>query len=677
MDVDRSLYETVGSSRPQESYPPPAHCAPNQPFDHHFQPGAASSCWAQSDNAFYGVAKAHESIPPGMYRCELSDRVGPVFLKQRIDLDGVVHLPDSASDEVLREVRAFRGMKERFREHGFMFKRGIMLWGPAGCHAVGQRVIMANGDFKRVEDVSVGDQLLGPDGLPRNVLKLCRGRDEMVRIVPKKGEPFVVNMNHILALAPCGPSSAIKTPINLSVANWLKQSHTQRWALKLYRSPVQEFAEKDLPIPPYILGLWLGDGHTKVPAVTTMDEEIATAWTEWGKALGLKVYRYAPPFNRSATYRLTTGAGGNHGQNHALNLLRQIGVYGNKHIPLAYRTASVEQRRALLAGLLDTDGYCHNGVAEYSSKLKILADDVAYLARSLGLSAYVYKRRKGTKVNGKDVQRDYFLVSISGDLDQIPTRLSRRLFKRRAQIKNHRHVSFAVEALGEGDYYGFILDGDHLYLLDDFTVTHNSGKTVCVHQICQLIVQEEGGVAILVDVPHAAAQCLQLLRRIEPDRPVVAIFEDLDALVQRFGENEYLALLDGEAQVDNICFISTTNYPEVLDARFVDRPSRFDTVKYIGMPSREAREVFLQAKAPALVNGQLEAYVEASEGFSLAHLKELVVLTQCFEYPLAEAAARLKKMQMKPSSERAPHRSNAGFGLAAAARHGTQRRAPF
>lgn len=182
-----------------------------------------------------------------------------------------------------------------------------------------------------------------------------------------------------------------------------------------------------------------------------------------------------------------------------------------------------------------------------------------------------------------------------------------------------------------------------------------------VHQVARLIVGNEHGIAILVDAPHTTAACLQLLRRIEPDRPVVAIFEDLDALIVRFGENEYLALLDGEAQVDNIVFIATTNYPEDLDSRFVDRPSRFDTVRYIGMPDEAARAVYLRAKAPALVNGQLEQFVTASAGFSIAHLKELVVLTQCFAYPLHEAATRISKMKVKPNAKKSPDRLSAGL----------------
>lgn len=189
-----------------------------------------------------------------------------------------------------------------------------------------------------------------------------------------------------------------------------------------------------------------------------------------------------------------------------------------------------------------------------------------------------------------------------------------------------------------------------------------SGKTAAVHLVSAMIVGREGGIAIFVDHPRLAADCLQLVRRIEPERPILAILEDLDALTQRFGENEFLALLDGEAQVNNVTFIATTNYPERLDRRFVDRPSRFDTVRFVGMPTAEARREFLVAKVPALANGHLGDYVRLTEGMSLAHLRELIVLTQCYGYGLEESAARLRAMmKAKPDSDRLPGAVGAGF----------------
>jgi hypothetical protein len=191
-----------------------------------------------------------------------------------------------------------------------------------------------------------------------------------------------------------------------------------------------------------------------------------------------------------------------------------------------------------------------------------------------------------------------------------------------------------------------------------------SGKTSAIGILIKRLVREYGGVVLFLDHPGVAAQCLQMVRSIEPKRPMIAIMEDMDALVERHGEHEYLALLDGEAQVANIVFLSTTNYPERLDRRFVDRPSRFDTIRFIGMPSAEARRVYLSAKEPSLsVDGdELEQWVRLSDGFSVAHLKEMIVAVRCFGQPLEEVAERLAQMQARqPISTDAPDRLPFGF----------------
>jgi hypothetical protein len=178
-----------------------------------------------------------------------------------------------------------------------------------------------------------------------------------------------------------------------------------------------------------------------------------------------------------------------------------------------------------------------------------------------------------------------------------------------------------------------------------------------------------GGVAnaelrVAKQAAHAAFDPLwrkKILRTIEPERQIIAILEDIDALTEKHGESEYLALLDGESQVNNIVFVATTNYPERLDRRFVDRPSRFDTLRYIGMPADSARRAYLHAKIGD--DPVLDEMVEQSDGFSIAHLRELVILTQCFGHPVGSALQRLRKtINGKPSSDRAPDAPGFGFG---------------
>ena len=178
------------------------------------------------------------------------------------------------------------------------------------------------------------------------------------------------------------------------------------------------------------------------------------------------------------------------------------------------------------------------------------------------------------------------------------------------------------------------------------------GKTSTLQVISQRII-DHGGISIYVNDPGLTARGLAILRRVEPDRPLVVMIEDIDAIIDNCGESELLALMDGELQIDNVVFIATTNYPEKLDKRFINRPSRFDVVKKIGMPSDAARRVYLEFKNERLKNNpkELEMWVKETKGFSVAHIKELIISVEVFEVPMEDAIARLKTMmEAKPTS---------------------------
>jgi hypothetical protein len=189
-----------------------------------------------------------------------------------------------------------------------------------------------------------------------------------------------------------------------------------------------------------------------------------------------------------------------------------------------------------------------------------------------------------------------------------------------------------------------------------------SGKTSTIQLTINFFINDFDGIVLQVDDPHLGGLCMNLVRKIEPSRMILVILEDMDAIISKWGESHLLSLLDGENQINNVVFLATTNYPELVDKRFVDRPSRFDTIKYIGMPSFISRKEYFQHKLLDSNEEEVFAYADSSDGFSVAHMKELVILTKCFGVPLKEAAEKLVKMMRdKPSSGDSPQKVPLGF----------------
>lgn len=157
-----------------------------------------------------------------------------------------------------------------------------------------------------------------------------------------------------------------------------------------------------------------------------------------------------------------------------------------------------------------------------------------------------------------------------------------------------------------------------------------SGKSMTVQQIIQGIILRKGIAFLCSDgvSPHIVNAALGEFRIIEPTRHVVCIFEDIDAYIKEYGENEILSVLDGENQINDVLNIATTNYPERLDKRIIARPRRFDRIIKVGMPNKLMREKYLREKLKLNVSN-INEWVEDTDGFSFAALAELVIGVEC------------------------------------------------
>lgn len=386
--------------------------------------------------------------------------------------------------------------------------RRLLITAATGCHARGQGIIMFDGTVRAVESICVGDQLMGPDSTPRRVLALARGRQEMVRIIPVKGDPWVVNLDHMLTLAMTGEGR--ESWHDMSVRDWLALHKHGKHLRKLVRVGVTFPCEPDQPfVSPYSLGVLIGDGELVWSGtVNKPDAELHAAMQEEARAMGAEWVVSHFKDQVIGRFHGTRGPGGNKVKTELLRLGLRVGS-GSKFIPRSYLVASRADRLELLAGLLDTDGHMGTGGYDWISKSERLAHDLLFLARSLGLAAYMRPCEKWcqTGAGGR-----YYRVSISGDCSIIPCRIPRKQAPPRAQIKNSNHTGFAVERLPEDEYFGFELDGDSRYLLDDFTVTHNTGKSVIFKKMAQDAASRGRCVLLLVEGQDLVEQAATHMR---------------------------------------------------------------------------------------------------------------------------------------------------------------------
>ena len=457
-------------------------------------------------------------------------------------------------------------------KHAISSKRSIIL-SPTGCHAKGSKVVMADGSLKNVEDVVVGDKLVGYNGQTRTVLKLFNHQEMMYKVKPIRSDEFVVNGEHILPL-------------------WNAESK------KIDYLTVSDYANK---------AKW----YKHVHYLMTNDKEI-----EFDSNVEL-------PFD---PYTLATSESRDEG------------------IPEIYLTASIEARYQLLAGLIDTDGCIstNGSFYDFCVKSKSLRDDVVRLARSLG-----FNTSTSTKfVNGNP----YYRLHILGDIEKIPVRVKRKVkTKTFNPNKDPHHESFDIEQMSVGEYYGFMLDGDHLYYNDNYVLQHNSGKSLLLYMWVRWHLKKGRKIALIV--PN-----IGLLKQMEND------FREYSAKDTTWNIDDEVTLLGGKNKANaydvDKCLLTTwqslIKYDKETMATFdvvtVDEchASKASSIKSILETSINApfRLGVTGSLDGELINtmlitglfGEVKQYVSTVELQSKGSLSDLAIHSITLDYPKEDRA---------------------------------------
>ena len=413
-------------------------------------------------------------------------------------------------------------------------------------------VLMYDGSTKKISDLKINEELIGPDGIKRTISKIMEGEKDMYEINylcnSKKSldkNKFVCTKGHLLVLRIDTP---VECPVNkfksrkfntyevriygADVDHLFSKCHyfgTMEEALKFYDSQnkdpiifemtVEAFLNSPVTIKKkarlfyskclefenhqnamdisingitdeevgWLIGLWLGDGTSVNPefSIGFNDPEIIDKLKLIANKIDLicivekctnekKAYRVVLSTN-SGKPMYTKEKSNENKKNPLTIILNKLGIFKNKHIGDNLKFQKKTIRCAIVAGLIDSDGYYGKGQFEITQSIdhKPIVDGLIWILRSLGFRCH-YSQKYNISYNeiGEKIKTLCYKVTFNGKASDLPVCLPRKFGK--DIIRNWTTSQpFSVKPIGLGKYMGFEVDGDGRFLLSDFIVAHN------------------------------------------------------------------------------------------------------------------------------------------------------------------------------------------------------------
>lgn len=170
-----------------------------------------------------------------------------------------------------------------------------------------------------------------------------------------------------------------------------------------------------------------------------------------------------------------------------------------------------------------------------------------------------------------------------------------------------------------------------------------TGKTCTLQIVAREVVADDGVVFIFRSVANFLYPFREFRLR-QPDTPAVVLMEDFESIVARNSESALLNMLDGVEALQKCVFLASTNYPEKLEERILNRPSRFDVVVEVGYPEDDTRRAYVQYLAKDCEDVDVERLVRDTDGMSLAHVLELFTGTHLLGGKYEDKVADLQRM---------------------------------
>ena len=378
---------------------------------------------------------------------------------------------------------------------------------------------------KRFGDLKVGDRIIGSNGKPCNIVGVYpQGIKDIYKITFNDGYSITTDGSHLWTVSSCNSGENSKNRENRYVTisteqmldenlvleqkgngwnekrpykfrTFYKQKNgDSKWQIPIVK-PI-EFENKDeLPIEPYLLGLGLGDGSFKDKHIRFTVHE-----NDFNEMFDGLIFTETKSQINCRTCSINVNSS-------LYDLELEDKRSDTKFIPNIYKYSSIENRLAILQGLMDTDGHCmkskngeFNGT-EYSTVSERLADDVAEIVHSLGgivrkkSKIGKYKKEDGTIVECKKAYR----LNIKMPKEFNPFRLKRKAdaYNLPDKYKVGRYIK-NIEPVGKGETVCIAVDApDKLYVTEHAIVTHNTTQSI-------IAALESGAKKILVVAPSSA-----------------------------------------------------------------------------------------------------------------------------------------------------------------------------
>lgn len=311
----------------------------------------------------------------------------------------------------------------------------MVVIGKPGCFAKGTKVLMMDGSVKCIENIKQGDIVMGDDCTPRIVKDTCFGYEDMYIIIPKFGQPVVVNKKHILSLIKTsGKDKGMKMDIQLE--DYLVLPTKTNWSW--YRTVVS-FPEKDVPIDPYLYGFISGGSLT-----ATKQRYLET--------LGYSKECYAD-------------------------------FLGSDELRPEYCINTSTVRVQVLSGILDSCAVFNKTTKRFViiSQHNEYINQIIFIASSLGYYTSKITNTQSDFVNG--YEQALYMCYIYPNVNQVLVTKLIQVTYNNVDFPGYFTTCFYLEKKSCDHYYGITIGNNHRFLLADFSVVHNTGKTTLISSL--------------------------------------------------------------------------------------------------------------------------------------------------------------------------------------------------